>query len=135
MNGVYVTDCPTIEVEDTPEHSAGFDLEVELQNRADRWLKTVSCRVGLFAPIEFFEATPNLSFRKPRYRRVTLDANKCLFLPKSDFSLVPEMWDSIWFSPTLMNRDLKIGEEFEFCIRLYFDSGCADFPFHVYIKS
>lgn len=131
VNGEYLVNCPTIEIEET-KGKTGFDLHVELQNRVDRWLKTIAFKIGLFAPIEFVEASPNL---RTQYRKVTLDASQRLFLSNKDFSLLPEMWDSIRFAPVTMVRDLNIGEKFKFCIRLYFDSGCADFPFHVDIKS
>jgi hypothetical protein len=132
VNEVYLKDCPTIEIEDTRGQRSDFRLYVDLNNRSDRWLKTVSFKIGLFAPIELHDADRGVYGVG---REICIDASQRLFLPKQVFNLVPDMWASINFSLGVVNRDYKIGEELQFCLRLYFDSGSVNFPFRVHIKS
>jgi hypothetical protein len=127
VNGIELGTGPSIDIPILTGR-IGFEVRVELHNIVARVLRSVSCKVGLFTPPEFVSAAPDNMIE---YTSVLIDARTRLHLPPHHFTLLPEAWDIVKFLPCTDNRTVVPGEQHNFGVRIFLDSGCTDFPFQV----
>ena len=125
VNGTSLVDRPTVKSELFAAETIG--LKVELQNRVERSLRTIACKIGVFAPVIF---TRVRSWDAIEYKSVDVEDGRRLFLPMYQFSLLPDAWDAIEFW-VKCDSSIKTGSKFDFEVRVFFESGCVDYPFTV----
>ena len=124
VNGNVIMDRPTVVVRARGEPAA-LTLSVGLQNRAQKTVRTLSFRVRLFASPTFSRASDKAG---TEYTSLQVDDRR-LFMSSHQAVLLPEQWDVVDFVLHKRHDSVSPGETFDCTVRLYFDSGCADYPF------
>ena len=126
VNGTSLVDRPTVKVLIL---KASLRLKVELQNRVERNLRTIVCKIGVFAPAIFIGAESGSYDCKS----VEVEDGRRLFLPIDQISLLPEAWDAI--DLVVWSDKLIEPGKFEFEVRVFLESGCVDYPFTVEVAT
>ena len=129
VNGTSLVDRPTVKVP-ILKGSNRFRLTVELQNRVERSLRTIACKIGVFAPAIFIGA---LGRGRDSCKSIEVEDGRRLFLPIDQISLLPEAWDAIVLAVSA-DKEIEPGK-FEFEVRVFLESGCVDYPFTVEVAT
>ena len=100
-------------------------INVAIQNRAERVVRTLAFQAVLAVPLSLERATDR---KKVDYEFVTVDDTR-LFTVATPFRLLPSQWASIDFVLQRRHEPITEGEVFACTMHLYFDSGAVSVPF------
>lgn len=130
VNGKKIPTTGEIVVEARGETSS-VTINVAIQNKADRTVRTLTFQAVLATPLSLERATDRKKFE---YEFVAVDDTR-LFMVPGHFSLLPSQWASFDFVLQRRHEPVRDGEVFGCVAHFYFDSGAVSMPFSLRVRS
>jgi len=127
VNGVEIVGEPRVPAKVRGAENS-IRLGVSLKNVSRRSIRTLNFRLALVVPESVVGATDE---RSQPYLGI-MDEGRRTFACTTALTLLPEQLDLLHFRLSPANAGVEVtGENYECCIRLYFESGTLDYPFTI----